>query len=1015
MITKTLNVPDESASVTQDPFSDGRAVPGYDSPVRRLNDSGDVPVSDWDDVISSGQENEFRQKAEFFGPHVSSVIQSAMDNHFRALEKRFNDLIEEQLTRVQKPSRRARSRITVDSDADDEDDDVETDAYSRGFSPKRDRRMEKFKVMLQEALAANRPRTPLVQDLSHFENLQRAISDIQGSITQKSEIPAPAIPTLAEMKAMIEESIVQQNEALVRRRENAIKAEDEERFHEFADRLKDAATRIAAETEARSEAERREAETNHLLKITEEELMLLKEAARDDSARLRALEEATQSAKAAKNDADNAHADMSKKLMNLTVKNETLNETLEEYRLSSDKWRRDIEDAHAEKEKIHAAFGALKTQAEEALRIRETMRSRIEKLQDNMNHAAGQVAAERAKWSQSDAEHRTRYEILAARAEAEARTRERFERELERLETQERESYKLKAALEHEQKENVKLDKECERLASSLKELHAVKLELVQTQKENTRLEELVEQLKSEAIEHQKTADQYAREYREAREAGRLEVDRTRGLLQIDIENANNQVNIVRADLDAEITRLRTDLDNLKFEADTLRAKHELDLKQAADSKRDALQELRDAKDATFEELRYTFEERFEELRKQHRRDLDHTIENKNQSETFLRDSHAQQLQDLQDHQKRALEQALNEKEFSESQLNERLSLAGSKIEHLQDKVLHMEEKLEMAKSAAHAAAQAAQSAKSPAVSQGPILPATAPAEPRLPEKISPQALRESIAVLQEQLQEREGRIEGLEQELSEVDKEAPAKLKAKDTEIGWLRELIGVRIDDLSDLVNVLSRADFDREAVRNAAIRIRASIQMEQDAKERLINGSASFPTLASIQNFASPKAAQLAAAIGNWRRGGGGVAPSSLSQSVSSLSSSRTQTPSKPVTTAQNFLNGLMTPPASNLRKTPSPDSSLGASRPRPLNPHHSEPRPLGSRSLEKRRMSHESEVFAVPSTPPLLKGADYDQDAEESTTGYYDDEESTVEGTPRAERMRALEPFGPEVDR
>jgi hypothetical protein len=341
--------------------------------------------------------------------------------------------------------------------------------------------------------------------------------------------------------------------------------------------------------------------------------------------------------------------------------------------------------------------------------------------------------------------------------------------------------------------------------------------------------------------------------------------------------------------------------------------------------------------------------------------------------------------------------------------------LADSKIEHLQDKVIHLEEKLEMAKSAAHAAAQAAQTAKSPATIQAPAQPVAAPSQPRLPERISPQALRESIAVLQEQLQEREGRIESLEQELSEVDKEAPVKLKNKDTEISWLRELIGVRIDDLADLINVLGRADFDRDAVRNAAIRIRASIQMEQDAKERQMNGSAAFPSLASIQSFASPKAAQLAAAIGNWRRGGGGLAPSTLAQSVSSLSSSRTQTPSKPVTTAQNFLNGLMTPPASNLRKTPSPDPSLGGSRPRPLNPHHSQPRPIGSRSLEKRRMSRESEVSVGPSTPPLLKGGDYDQDAEESTTGYYDDEESTNEGTPRAERMRAFEPFGAEVDR
>ncbi|KIW06859.1 uncharacterized protein PV09_02535 [Verruconis gallopava] len=1010
MITKTLNV--DSASVTQDPFSDGRAVPGYDSPVRRMNGSEDIPVSDWDDVISSGQEDEFRQKAEFFGPHVSNVIRNTMDHHFSALEKRFSALMDQQIANNRPQLRRTRSRVTVDSDADDEDEEVETDAYSRGFSPKRDRRMEKYRSMLQEVLSSQRPRTP--QGLYHFEDLQKTISEIQEFIRQRPEPSAVTVPGIEDIKAIVEETVAHQNEALIKRREEAIKTEDEERFHEFSEKLKEAATRIAAEIEARSEAERREAETNRLLKLTEEELALVKEAAQEETAKLRALEEATEKARTADNDKAGAHADLSKKLMDLALENDNLKETLDEYRLSSEKWRRDLEQAQAEREKIHAAFGALKIQSEEALRIRDTMRIRIEKLQDDMNNAVGQVAAERAKWARSDAEHRTRYEILAARAEAEARTRERFERELERLETQERESYKLKAALEHEQKENVKLDKECERLASSLQELHSVKLELVQTQKENSRLEDLVEQLKAESLEHQKTADQYAREFREAREAARLEVDRTRSLMQIDIENANHQVNIIRSELEAENSRLRVDLDNARLEADTLRAKHELDLEQAEDAKRDALKQLQDAKDAVFEELRSTYEERLEELRKQHRRDLDHTIENKNQSEAFLKDTHSQVLQDLQDHHERAMEQVINEKDFTVSQLNDRLNLANSKIEHLQDKIVHLEEKLEMAKTAAHAAAQAAQSAISPVAAQTSAV-ASAPAQSRLPEKISPQALRESIAVLQEQLQERENRIENLEQELSEVDKEAPAKLKAKDTEIGWLRELIGVRVDDLTDLINVLGRPDFDREAVRNAAIRIRASIQMEQDAKERQINGTTSFPTLASIQSFASPKAAQLAAAIGNWRRGGGGIAPSGLAQSISSSSSSRTETPSKPASTAQSFLNGLMTPPASNLRKTPSPDPGLGSSRPRPLNTHTSEPRPLGSKGFEKRRMSRESEISAGPSTPPFLKAGDYDEDAEESTTGYYDDEESTVEGTPKAERMRSLEPFGLEIER
>jgi len=242
--------------------------------------------------------------------------------------------------------------------------------------------------------------------------------------------------------------------------------------------------------------------------------------------------------------------------------------------------------------------------------------------------------------------------------------------------------------------------------------------------------------------------------------------------------------------------------------------------------------------------------------------------------------------------------------------------------------------------------------------------------------------------------------------------------MKARDTEIGWLRELLGVRIDDLSDLVNVLTQPNFDRDAVRNAAIRIRASIQMEQQDKERQLSGSQTFPTLASISSFASPKAAQLAAAIGSWRRGGS--TPSGLSQSVPGIvsstvsnGSSRTRTPSKPPPAPQSFLTGLMTPPASNIRKTPSPDPAIRSrsSSSRPLSSLSKES--MLSRNHEKMPIGHNVEP---PATPPLLGRASYDQDAEESTNGYYDDEESTIGGTPRAEGRRSFEPlsFGPDME-
>ena len=143
---------------------------------------------------------------------------------------------------------------------------------------------------------------------------------------------------------------------------------------------------------------------------------------------------------------------------------------------------------------------------------------------------------------------------------------------------------------------------------------------------------------------------------------------------------------------------------------------------------------------------------------------------------------------------------------------------------------------------------------------------------------------------------------------------------------------------------------------------------------------------------------------------------MAPSGLSQSLSNLtgsttsnSSSRTQTPSKPSSAAQTFLNGLMTPPASNVRKSPSPDPSIGSgpSMGRPLSSLSRETRGRPLRNPEKMPIGHDEDDS--PSTPPLLGRASYDEDAEESTNGYYDDDESTIEGTPRAERLKKFEPL------
>jgi hypothetical protein len=1163
-----------STSITQDPFDDERAGLAYESPVHRLNNADDVPMSDWDEGLLSEGQDKVQTRSQFFDSHVDELMGRLLQNRLGPLERNLRGIQDAIAMMSQRSGRGRRSMSTnerLESDADDEDDEFGNDSHYRNRSPRKDRKLEKIRSIITEALESHQPpvtslpvpvpepvlpekirdivvdalaahqpqatpapqaqpeniRDVIMEALAHhqpqwtppkFEPVPadqiRAIveeaivsnqppapapaaepikpddirsivaealathqppaapaaepvqpddirsivmdafathvpqpgpapvpeqiwpDDIRAIVTEalaaqaptvepiqpdairsivaealaSHQPPAPPAPAAEPVQPDMIRSIVAEalashkpapaplleapvdirqpevdlseiyqvigslkasiaqttsnhlqaedvrellDEALKRQSLEVAKQEEsqtiEERNGRIADleaMLKEATGRLDDEVTARKALETREVDTARLLKITEEELSLLKEAASEDERKIKILEgeredvrrsldtfrtdddelrnkvialEAENEELKLKNVAfESSEEDVKNKLRAVRDENEALTYTLEEHRISANKWRDDIKEAHEETDRMRKAIDQSRFQTDEATRVRESMRTKFEKLQQDMSVAAGQAAAERAQWQKSDEEHMKKYEILSARIEAEGRTRERLERELERLEQQEHEGMRLRITLE-------------------------------QTQKHNSRLEETIDRLKQESDEHQRTAARYEREYHEAREAAHVEIRRTRVLMEADIEAANNQVNIVRADLDAEVARVRAELDNVRLDADTTKAKHELDLEAASDAKKHAVDEALESKKLALQEQQSAFECRLERITQE---------------------------------QSRALDIAREDKERVEAFNTERQSLADSKLEHLNDKVALLEERLAVTKEAASAAAAAAaQSAKSPPPG------ATSSFASGLPEKISPQALRESIAVLQEQLQERESRIESLEHKLSEIDTDAPAKLKERDTEIGWLRELLGVRIDDLNDLINALGQPAFDRETVRDAAIRIRTNLQMEQSEKERLMAGGQSFPTLATLSNFASPKAVQLAAAFGNWRKG---RESTSSALGGGSGNTSRNQTPSRiQPPSAQSFLSGLMTPPTSNLRRTPDLPSS--GARPQNLRSNSTSSRGsnAGFPSLGKQ---------PVPSTPPLLRKASYDQDAEDggfSESGFYDDE-STVDG-------------------
>ncbi|KAJ2970131.1 hypothetical protein NUW58_g9790 [Xylaria curta] len=420
------------------------------------------------------------------------------------------------------------------------------------------------------------------------------------------------------------------------------------------------------------------------------------------------------------------------------------------------------------------------------------------------------------------------------------------------------------------------------------------------------------------------------------------------------------------------------------MDADTANEHHEMMLEEAQYTKETELQALKNAKAAELEDL----------SRK-----------------------HQNELEDLQARYERQINNVTEDAQRTEQNLLERLSLSASKTELLHDRVAHLEDKVQIAQEAAKAAAQAATQASKviampePSVHPGPAGQTKQLAQAmQLPEKISPQALRESIMVLQEQLQAREQRIEELEQKVADLDPDAATKISKRDDEITWLRELLAVRHGDLQDIIGALSADRYDREAVKDAAIRLKANLQMEEQERERAMNGGSALnlPNIAAtISKAATPRVAQavgpLAAAWGSWRRSN---QPSrNLSGLTSSPAGGRTATPSKStfVSSKNDLHSGLMTPPASGIRNSP----QVEPSKPQPtafgntgrrytaeqfanraqgpsVTARQAEKMPIASTPPRQERKE--------PRTPPMMQPHAYDDDArmeEFDDASFFDD--------------------------
>ena len=827
-------------------------------PIHPLNSPGDSARSEMNDSTLFRDVDEFRTKTSLDN-NINDLVDGIVQRELKPLELALYG-IQQSIARLsdRSTSKRPGSSGALEiehSDADDEDD-VDEVSQSRLKSPLRDRKFEQLKASIGEIAAAQQSIAPASQQAE----MMAIIRDLKVSMQQI--IPPP--PLSGDIKNIVEEAVGRQmrgRSAPVTSSSQAAAAEKSQlHIAGLESMLKIAESRANDEMQARRSVEDELADKARSLQIALQEASQQRESAEATERSLQDFHTERQQSLQRNVMLECSQESLQKAALDLSEKNLVLEETLGEYRLSSDQWRSEISDVKHENKDLRRIISSLKAEIEETVQGRQALRAKVDHLQGEVATAARNVASDRMGLLNKEEEHKARLGTLGARLEVETRNRERLELEIERVEAQEMEAMKTRSMAE-------------------------------QMQKTNVHLESLLAELRSECQDHQSV-----------------------------------------------IARLHQRIDFVTADADRSRSSRKL-----------ILEEVSDSRDAALGEATRFHERTVGELKAQHERSLNNALEDKERSESFF---------------------------------GNQLNLADEKVIHYQDRINHLEEKLEIAKSAAHAAAQAAQSKKA-VLSPSPMSKASN-REPSS-EIITPEALRESILVLQEQLQERERTIEQLELTVSSVDTTAKSRIKEAETEMTWLRELLGMRIDDIQDLIATVSQPSYDPEGVKDAAIRLKANLQMEQQEKERAL---ASFPSLARISNLAaSPKALPLAAAAawGNWRKGQSAI-----------------QTPLK--SSPQSFFAGLMTPPSTEMRTTPPFNGSrtyLPSSRRsvrattipnQGLSCHEDRDRPL-------RRLLQQD-----PVTPPLMRKGSYDLDASESAA--FGDEAVECNKKPRDE-----EPFGP----
>ncbi|KAK5134158.1 hypothetical protein LTR08_006933 [Meristemomyces frigidus] len=918
----------DSSLTVHDQTDSGEPAINDWSQVHRLNKTEDVPLSDWSGMLSPPGEEKLQARSSYFDSHIEELLGRVVERRLRPLEESLRNVhstVNKRARSSDHPSLK-RSSSNVESDADDEDD-LPHALRHRPVSRGRDKRADELKAAVLEALQEQSSRQS--QSSCDIADLHSALADMKVSFARA----ASANLELDDIRAVVEDVLSRQQQALVPRAIEERKESHKRELTILEGRLNETLAGALEEANHRRATEEREAENRRLLRLAEEELSLLRDSVRDDDGKLGTLEDERRELIERTVRSEEVQRSTEEQVKSLEAENEAMQGTLEEYRLSSTKWRVNIDDAKQEREELKNTISALERQVEDGQESSTSMRRRLEKLHADMATAAGQLASEKAVWKRTEQDFLSHCEAMEAQHATQKRQRYDLEEELRVSRIGMAEASEARLALDHARDSVVHLDG-------------------------------LVKTLRSDLAEQQSLGARLERDFHDAKETGRAEVNRTRMSFETDVEAANHQVNMARAELESKFSKVRKELENVKLEAETAQARYERLLEEVDSAKEEALRKINLANSVALDEARQKHDAASQDLAAQHARAIGHAVEDKLRSEYIL---------------------------------NERLALSAAKLEHAQDRILNLEERLQVAKSAAQAAVESVHLKAAPT--------AQAP-NTSLPEKVSPQALRESILVLQEQLQEREARIERLQ---TQVDRDGPAQLRERDTEITWLRELLAVRNEDLGDLINTLSKSTFDRESVRDVAIRIRANLQMEQQEKERFSSSpqSAGGKTFASLSSFATPKAASLTSAFSKWRAT---MESSSLRHAPSSARVIRSSTPSRARPSSSlstTYSEGLMTPPASNFRGMPSAEATTSVPTPR-LHSRDGTAAPERRSSSSSRAPSRQLSASSEAPTTPLFREQSYDQDAEDNEMPsqiFEDDDLDIADSEPPA--FRSLE--------